>query len=330
MRRRTIRYPNHVAVICSPDHCGLALRERAAARHTSTPGIERLEKLLSPLLLCALTLVCGGWASQARASWNDDWAYRKEISFDLTPAGTNISGPLTDVPVVIHLSLGNFQYFNDLNPDASDFRLIGSDDKTALKFHVERFDTQTQIAILWVRVPQLSGGAKTDKIFLYYGNKKATSAADPGGTYDTNQALVYHFGPAKGAPRDHRLQERTGRIQRRGEYGVADRCRCETIGFPSHLHPRERRRAHDGCQGICAVRMGAHGLGPDQLLHFPAGRRRTRTGAGNRRQSGVRALCTGRHHAGRDVDPEHPIDQRRMAPPGGDSRRRAPFLAGRR
>jgi biopolymer transport protein ExbB len=154
------------------------------------------------LFLCALTLLCGGWASQARAWWNDDWAYRKEISFDLTPAGANISGPLTDVPVVIRLSLGNFQYFNDVNPDASDFRFIGSDDKTPLKFHVERFDTQTQIAILWVRVPQLSGGAKTDKIFLYYGNKKATSAADPGGTYDTNQALVYHFGPAKGAPQD--------------------------------------------------------------------------------------------------------------------------------
>ena len=152
-------------------------------------------------LLC-LALLSGAWANPARAWWNDDWAYRKEIDFDLTPAGADISGPLTDVPVIIRLSLGNFQYFNDVSPDASDFRFIGPDDKTPLKFHVEQFDPQTQVAILWVRVPQLAGGAKTDKIFMYYGNKKAPGAADPGGTYDTNQALVYHFGPPKGSPQD--------------------------------------------------------------------------------------------------------------------------------
>jgi biopolymer transport protein ExbB len=120
----------------------------------------------------------------------------------LTPAGADIASPLTDVPVLIRLSLGNFQYFSDANADGSDLRFIASDDKTPLKFHIERFDSQTQTALLWVRAPQLAGGAKTDKIFLYYGNKKAASASSPGDTYDTNQALVYHFGPAKGSPQD--------------------------------------------------------------------------------------------------------------------------------
>ncbi len=131
-----------------------------------------------------------------------DWAYRKEINFDLTAAGADISGPVTDVPVLIRLSLGNFPYFNDANPDGSDLRFIGSDDKTPLKFHVEKFDSQTQMALLWVRLPALAGGAKTDKVYLYYGNKKAKSAADPGGSYDTNQALVYHFIAGKGSPQD--------------------------------------------------------------------------------------------------------------------------------
>ncbi len=141
-------------------------------------------------------------SAEALAWWNDDWSYRKEIDFDLTPAGADITGPLTDVPVLIRLSLGNFQYFGDANADGSDLRFIAADDKTPLKFHIERFDSQTQTALLWVRAPQLTGGAKTDKIFLYYGNKKATSAASPADTYDTNQALVYHFGAAKGSPQD--------------------------------------------------------------------------------------------------------------------------------
>lgn len=154
------------------------------------------------LCILALALVSGAWAGQARAWWNTDWSFRKEIDFDLTPAGADIAGPLNDVPVLIRLSLGNFQYFSDANPDGSDLRFVAGDDKTPLKFHIERFDSATQMALLWVRVPALTGGAKTDKIFLYYGNKKAPMAADAAGTYDTGQALVYHFGPAKGSPQD--------------------------------------------------------------------------------------------------------------------------------
>jgi biopolymer transport protein ExbB len=153
------------------------------------------------LMLC-LVLIGGAWGQDARAWWNNDWEFRKEISFDLSQAGADIAGTPADVPILIRLSLGNFQYFADAKPDGSDFVFIGSDDKTPLKFHIERFDPQAQIAFVWVRMPHLTGGAKTDKIFLYYGNKKATSGADAPGTYDTPQALVYHFGPAAGAPQD--------------------------------------------------------------------------------------------------------------------------------
>src|SRR4051794_21574846 len=142
------------------------------------------------------------WGQDARAWWNGDWAFRKEITFDMSKAGADIPGAATDVPVLIRLSLGNFQFFTDAKPDGSDFVFISADDKTPLKFHIERFDPQAQIAFVWVRVPRLTGGANTDKVFLYYGNKKATSGADAPGTYDTNQALVYHFGAAAGSPQD--------------------------------------------------------------------------------------------------------------------------------
>jgi len=150
-------------------------------------------------ILAVLGMLSG---SNALAWWNGDWNFRKEIDFDLTPTGADIPGAPTDVPVLIRLSLGNFQYFNDTKPDGSDLRFIAADDKTPLAFHIERFDPQAQIALVWVRVPRLTGGAKTDKILLYYGNNNAQSAADPPGTYDANQALVYHFGAPKDAPQD--------------------------------------------------------------------------------------------------------------------------------
>jgi biopolymer transport protein ExbB len=147
------------------------------------------------LLLPALALAAGSW-------WNGDWKYRKEIGLDSTPAGADIAGTPQDVPVLIRLSLGNFSYFGDTKPDGSDFRLMAGDDKTPLKFHFEKYDVQNQMALLWVRVPQVTGGAKTDKFYAYYGNADAPSAADAAGTYDISQVLELHFSEAGGLPAD--------------------------------------------------------------------------------------------------------------------------------
>jgi biopolymer transport protein ExbB len=132
----------------------------------------------------------------AASWWNNDWKFRKEIGFDLSPAGADIAGTPQDVPVLVRLSLANFSYFNDTKPDGSDFRLVSGDDKTPLKYHFEKYDPQNQIALLWVRVPQLTGGAKSDKIYAYYGNADAPAAADVPGTYDTSQVLVLSFAEA--------------------------------------------------------------------------------------------------------------------------------------
>ena len=146
------------------------------------------------LLLLMLPLASYAW-------WNDEWTFRKEITLDLSAAGANIAGNPTDVPVLIRLHLGNFGYFADTKPDGSDLRFVAGDDKTPLKYHVERYDPTNNLAFVWVKVPKLAGGANTDKLFLYYGNQKAPAGADAAGTYDASQVLVYHF-EGEGAPKD--------------------------------------------------------------------------------------------------------------------------------
>jgi biopolymer transport protein ExbB len=147
------------------------------------------------MLAPVLALAAGSW-------WNNDWKYRKEISFDLSPTGADIAGPVQDAPALVRLSLANFGYFNDTKPDGSDFRLVGGDDKTPLKYHFEKYDPQDQMALLWVRVPQLAGGAKSDKIYAYYGNTDAPPGADVAGTYDVAQTLVLSFSDASSPPKD--------------------------------------------------------------------------------------------------------------------------------
>jgi biopolymer transport protein ExbB len=154
--------------------------------------------LLVAALLGALPLV----AMAAGTWWNGDWKYRKEVGLDLSPTGADVAGTAQDVPVLVRLSVANFNYFNDLKADGSDFRAIAGDDKTPLKFHIERFDAQNQMAFLWVGVPRLTGGVKSDKFYLYYGNDNAAAASDAPGTFDVNQALVLEFNEANGLPLD--------------------------------------------------------------------------------------------------------------------------------
>jgi biopolymer transport protein ExbB len=157
-------------------------------------GIAKL-MLVVAAIVPMVAYAAGSW-------WNNDWKYRKEIGFDLTPTGADISSTPQDVPVLVRLSLANFSYFNDTKADGSDFRLIAGDDKTPLKFHFEKYDPQSQIALLWVRIPAITGGAKSDKIYAYYGNPDAPSAGDIPGTYDAQQALVLSFTEASGLPQD--------------------------------------------------------------------------------------------------------------------------------
>ena len=149
-----------------------------------------------------LFVACIPAVASAASWWNADWKYRKEFGLDATPTGAGVAGPTADVPVLIRLSLGNFSYFNDTKPDGADFRIIAGDDKTPLKFHIEKFDATNQMALIWVRVPQVTGDAKSDKFYAYYGNADAPAASDVPGSYDTAQVLALSFAETSGTPLD--------------------------------------------------------------------------------------------------------------------------------
>jgi biopolymer transport protein ExbB len=151
---------------------------------------------LTAALLVALSLVPG----TARAWWNDDWSLRKKIVVDTSAAGAAINDPIGAAVILIRLHLGNFK-FEAAKDDGSDLRLVAADDKTPLKYHIERYDGLLGEAFVWVGLPELRPGAQTE-LWLYYGNKKATAADDPRGTYDADTVLVHHFAERGIPPRD--------------------------------------------------------------------------------------------------------------------------------
>ncbi|NPV19261.1 DUF2341 domain-containing protein [Bradyrhizobium aeschynomenes] len=130
-------------------------------------------------------------SSPASAWWNDDWQLRKKISIDASASGANVTDPIGTIPVLIRLHPGNFR-FSAIKEDGSDLRFVAGDGKTPLKHHIEKYDALLGEALVWVSVPSLASGAKTE-IWLYYGNKKAVPNADAKGSYDPDFAVVYHF-----------------------------------------------------------------------------------------------------------------------------------------
>ena len=153
--------------------------------------------------LLALILLNLWFATSSYAWWNDDWTFRKKLVIDTTAAtGTNMKDSAKDVPVLVRLHTGNFTYFLDLKPDGADLRFIGSDDKTPLKYHIEKFDPINQMAFIWVLVPQVMGVSSTEFFWMYYGNANAISGADAAASFGVNETLVYHFNVDGTAPKD--------------------------------------------------------------------------------------------------------------------------------
>ena len=151
--------------------------------------------------LLIFALLCLLASSVGHAGWNADWPKRMKLVMDTSLTGVAIAGNVDNVPVLVRLHTGNFP-FMDAKPDGSDLRFVASDDKTPLKYHIEKFDGINELALVWVQLPRLSPGAKAEVVWLYYGNDKAAPGDDAKGSYDSAQALVMHFSDSAGLPQD--------------------------------------------------------------------------------------------------------------------------------
>ena len=171
-----------------------------------------MKKVVACGLLVSLVVLLPGPAS---AWWDGKWKYRKKIVLDTTPQGADVKEALTDFPVLVRLHTGNFTFENAKN-DGSDIRFIASDDKTPLKYHIERYDPAEELVLIWVKAPRIPASAK-EFFWVYYGNAGASAGDDPGGTYDTPQVAVYHLGEKDGIPQDatsykNNAKEFTGKL----------------------------------------------------------------------------------------------------------------------
>jgi biopolymer transport protein ExbB len=124
----------------------------------------------------------------AHAEWNAEWTARNKISINAQA----LVEAASQAPAVVRLHSGNFD-FTTVNIDGSDVRFIAADDKTELKYHIEKFDAVNELAIIWVQLPAVKADDKDAHFWLYSGNEKATASTGSKTTWDANTVANFHF-----------------------------------------------------------------------------------------------------------------------------------------
>lgn len=150
-----------------------------------------MARLFLAWLIALIAVTTPAFAQENAGWWNKDWPYRRAVTLDTSPSGANLAGAAGRVVMLVRLHNGNFT-FGDALENGADLRVVDSDGKTPLPFHIERYDAANGIATLWVNVPNLNGGEKR-QLWLYFGNKNASAGSDVAGTYDPDTIAAWHF-----------------------------------------------------------------------------------------------------------------------------------------
>ena len=129
----------------------------------------RFTAALAALVVCAAPLGAHAW-------WNSDFKQRTAVTLNTGAAGVTTTEVISDAAVPVRLHSGNFDFIG-AKADGSDLRVVAADDKTPLKFSIEKYDGANELAVLWVQVPMVAPGSDKNLLYVYAGNPKAAAEA---------------------------------------------------------------------------------------------------------------------------------------------------------
>ena len=114
------------------------------------------------------------------------------LNFNTTSSGVNVSGNVTNIPILVKLTSSNFTFSATRN-DGADLKFVDKDG-SSLYHEVTEWDKANQTGKVWVKVPQVDGNSTTDYVTLYYGCSSCTG--NPYAVSDSvwsNHAGVFHL-----------------------------------------------------------------------------------------------------------------------------------------
>lgn len=155
----------------------------------------RISVLLILLAVSAYTFLM---PHVTEAGWYDQtWSFRKKIV--INNSQVTGSSDLTNFPVLIQIKDADLK--RGALSSGNDILFTSANGLTKLDHEIEEYNSLTGELTAWVEVPTV--GALTDTtIYIYYGNKAASSQANPTGVWDSNYQAVWHNKETTGSRTD--------------------------------------------------------------------------------------------------------------------------------
>jgi hypothetical protein len=129
---------------------------------------------------------------------NPSWKYAKQCMLNTSGSGANVAGNVYEFPILVRLHSGNFD-FSQSQADGKDLRFAKMDN-TALSYEIERFDSASGLAEVWVKLDTVFGNNATQSFMMYWGNESASDASNGNAVFNSANGFsgVWHL--AEDAP----------------------------------------------------------------------------------------------------------------------------------
>jgi hypothetical protein len=129
------------------------------------------------------------------------------IRIDTTAAGADIREAVADFPLLLRLDATSFP-FAEARRDGADIRFVDPSGRS-LSHEVERWDGDSDVAVLWVLVPRIEGDSGDNSVLMYWGNPLAGPTSSGLSVFGAF-ACVLHMGGAPDGVSSH-LGDSSGR-----------------------------------------------------------------------------------------------------------------------
>lgn len=157
----------------------------------------KIKRILTSTLFAAAVCL----PTLAQAWWNADFKHRTKVVLNTTAQGVETKEALSGVVVPVRLHSGNFDFLG-AKPDGADLRVVAADDKTPLKYWVERFDGANELAVVWVQLPNTLPGTDKNLVYVYAGNEAAAAETTSPAIFDGAMAAAITFAGKAGETAD--------------------------------------------------------------------------------------------------------------------------------
>jgi hypothetical protein len=143
----------------------------------------------------AQTLVTVPAISAASAKPYATWTNSRAIVLNTSATGANVSGTVTNFPVLIRLGSTESAILSAAN-NGNSIRFTKADSTTILPYQIESWSSTA--AAIWVKVDAILGNNATQSIRMYWGNGAAASESNAAAVFDTANGFVsvYHMNGA--------------------------------------------------------------------------------------------------------------------------------------